>query len=589
MLFRSVQVVEGAGLQPVASVSSVQSHTLAVKGPLPTSTLAVESAHVERGTVEPAEPFSGLAYGQAVVITATPREGYVFAGWSGVNVVATDPSAATTLCFATGDGTLTANFIPETELLLTTSVVPADSGAVVAEPQKLHYALGESVTLRAVPADGWKFASWLTLPEGAVVTGDEATFVFSAPHHTASAVFVALSSGQVVGWGSNTYGRIGDGTTIHRISPVRAVGSGGEGFLLDVAALASGVSHSLALKHDGTVWAWGRNTFGRLGDGTATDCHTPLQVKGPGGSGWLRDVVAIAAGEYSLALKSDGTVWSWGDGTATPVQIKGPGGAGFLTNIIAIAASSLHSVALRSDGTVWAWGNNSWGQLGDGSTSNKATPVQVKGAGGEGWLTDVAAIAGGYGFTLAVKTDGTVWAWGNNVYGQLGDGTTTSRYTPVQVKGPQGSDWLGGVRAVTAGMYNSAALKSDGTVWSWGRNSYGSLGDGTLVNQLVPVQVKGPGGAGLLEGVVSISAGIDYYMAALTADGCVWTWGYNSLGHLGDGTIMNRQTAAQVRGLDGTDGLRSIAAISAGASHTLAVAGPLPTTVLTVQIGRAHV
>jgi len=198
--------------------------------------------------------------------------------------------------------------------------------------------------------------------------------------------------------------------------------------------LAAGGTHSLALRADGTVWAWGWNDQGQLGDGTDTDRHTPVRVRG------LTDVVAVAAGRaHSLALRADGTVWAWGsnedgelgDGTDTdrhtPVKVPG------LSDVVAVAARDWHSLALRADGTVWAWGNNRFGQLGDGTDTDRHTPVKVPG------LTDVVAVAAGEYHSLALRADGTVWAWGRNGYGQLGDGTTTHRHTPVKVQLPQPS------------------------------------------------------------------------------------------------------------------------------------------------------
>jgi alpha-tubulin suppressor-like RCC1 family protein len=304
--------------------------------------------------------------------------------------------------------------------------------------------------------------------------------------------------------------------------------------LTNISTIAAGYQHRLALKLDGTVWAWGRNNLGQLGDGTTIDRLNPAPVSG------LNGVIDISAGggilyhAHSLALKADGTVWAWGgagavgDGTfvdrSFPVQVSG------LTHIIQIEAGQSHSLALKVDGTVWAWGDNGRGCLGDGTNIfARNTPVQVIN------LTDVIAVSAGSWLSLAVKLDGTVWAWGGGWAGQLGDGTTTpSRNTPVQVSG------LTNVIAVAAGYSFSVALKSDGTVWAWGLNDAGQLGDGTTTNRLTPVQVSG------LTDVVSISAGISYCLAQ-KSDGTLWGWGDNSYGQLMDGTSTKRLVPVQSR------------------------------------------
>ena len=370
-------------------------------------------------------------------------------------------------------------------------------------------------------------------------------------------------NGTVWAWGYNYYGQLGDGTTTSRHTPIQVKGPDGEGYLTDVIAVSAGYDHSLALKRDGTVWAWGDNYEGNLGDGTTTMHDAPVQVKGPNGEGYLTDVIAIAGYTHSLALKRDGTVWAWGanyeghlgDGTTTsrhtPVQVKGPGGEGYLTDVIAVSAGDDFSLALKRDGTVWAWGVNYNGQLGDGTTTERHTPVQVKGPGGEGYLTDVIAVSAGDDFSLALKSDGTVWAWGYNGNaegnGQLGDGTTAERHTPVQVKGPGGEGYLTDVIAVSAGNAFSLALKSDGTVWAWGDNSDGQLGDGTTTDRHTPVQVKGPNGEGYLTGVVAISAGKELHSLALKQNGTVWAWGINAFGALGDGTTTSQKTPVQAQ------------------------------------------
>jgi alpha-tubulin suppressor-like RCC1 family protein len=357
-----------------------------------------------------------------------------------------------------------------------------------------------------------------------------------APVAIAGAVLNGLalkSDGTVWTWGANWIGQLGDGTIIDRTSPVLVCATYTTScteYLTGVIAITGGGFHNLALKSDGTVWAWGYNAYGQLGDGTATDRLTPVQVQG------LTGVSAIAGGVFhSMALKSDGTVWTWGangigqlgDGTATdrltPVQVQG------LTGVSAIAGGREHSLALKSDGTAWAWGSNVYGQLSDASClgfADRLTPVQVQG------LTGVIAITGGGKHSLALKSDGTAWAWGWNADGQLGDGTFTNHCTAVQVQG------LTGIMAVAGGEDHSLALKSDGTVWAWGYNAYGQLGDGTATDRLTPVQVQGLTGA-------SAIAGAFHDSLALKSDGTVWAWGYNAYGQLGDGTTVNTYTPVQ--------------------------------------------
>ena len=337
-----------------------------------------------------------------------------------------------------------------------------------------------------------------------------------------------------------------------------------------VTAISAGNLHTVALKNDGTVLAWGYNGYGQLGYVTTS---TYSNIPEPVGGTLLTGVIKISAGGYrTVALKNDGTVWDWGynlhgelgdgsgiklgDGTVTytnkntPVQVEG------LTGITAISAGNLHTVALKNDGTVtvWAWGNNYYGQLGDGTIINKNTPVQVSDLTGI-----ITAISAGGNHTVALKNDGTVttvWAWGLNSSGQLGDGTTDSKKTPVQV-----SDLTGIVMAISAGGSHTVALKNDGTVWAWGSNDYGQLGDGTTAESHIPVQV---GGSSPLTHVIAISAG-NMHTVALKDDGTVWAWGNNSYGKLGDGTTTESHIPVQVSDLTG------VIKIAAGESHTVAL------------------
>jgi len=259
----------------------------------------------------------------------------------------------------------------------------------------------------------------------------------------------------------------------------------------------------------------------------------------------------IGAGQFtSLAAKSDGTAWAWGyngmgelgNGTTTnsttPVQVSN------LTGVTAVSGMGYSSMALRSDGTVWDWGDNAYGELGNGTTTTSSVPVQVQN------LTGVTAIAGGAYHGVALKSDGTVWTWGYNADGQLGNGTTTNTTTPVQVSG------LTGVIAIAAGGFHTLAVKSDGTVWAWGWNNYGQLGNGTTTDSTTPIQVSG------LTGVTQVAGGSDHSLA-VKSDGTVWAWGYNNYGQVGAGgrTVLSPQQVT---------GLTSMTEVAGGGAHSLA-------------------
>jgi len=333
---------------------------------------------------------------------------------------------------------------------------------------------------------------------------------------------LALKKGKVYAWGNNEKGQLGAQTpNFYSATPVKVQTASG-GTFGGVTRISAGCIHNLALKKNGTVWAWGDNVSGQLGNGTkgvGTPDSRPAKVEN------LSNVKAVSAGgSFSLALKKDGTVWAWGnnesgqlgDGTSdayslTPVQVKGPGGNDFLTNVKAIYASSYHALAVKEDGTVYAWGANDQGQLGDGTIGGESnTPVQVKVRWGLNLvpLTDVKAVAGGLFHSLALREDGTVSAWGSNASGQLGHEGNNDSPTAVQVKQPNlgGSTPLTGVKAISAGMFHSLALKKDGTVRAWGANDQGQLGDGTnnYHNLAVPVQTDG---GDALKGIKAIDAG----------------------------------------------------------------------------------
>jgi alpha-tubulin suppressor-like RCC1 family protein len=440
--------------------------------------------------------------------------------------------------------------------------------------------------------------------------------------------------GAVWTWGQNGMGQLGDGSIVGFSRASRVPGLAG------VDTVAAGFAHTVALKRDGTVWGWGWNTYGQLGDAGAAGgmVTAPVQAQG------LSSVAAVAAGnEHTLALKADGGVWAFGHndhgqlGDGGTTDRKTPVLVGGLAAASAIAAGWHHSLALQADGTVRSWGDNSQGQLGDGTTTQRASPVAVSGlagvtaiaAGGDQslalksdgtvwyWgglsgatplrmpsLAGIVAIAAGKGFALALGGDGTLWGWGDNSYGQLGDSLAIGGYsaTPLQVM------TLDGVLSLRAGGSHATVLKQDGTVWSWGLDGNGQLGDGILTDYCVPQAIAGiadamaiaagsyshalilgqdgsvwaigttrlTGSTGntldttsplRVDGVAAasaIAAGANHSLV-LARDGSVWAWGLNDAGQIGDGGTESRGAPVQLGGLAG------VTAIAAGDSHSLAL------------------
>jgi uncharacterized repeat protein (TIGR03803 family) len=372
------------------------------------------------------------------------------------------------------------------------------------------------------------------------------TAMTNCTNFTAGSSFSAAirSDGTLWTWGSNTYGQIGDGTLLSRSSPVQV------GAATNWQQVRAGADHVLALRTGGTLWAWGRNLNGQLGQGynqTAIAGNVPVQVGSS--DGWQ----IIAPGQAAnVAMKADGTLWSWGDNSSGQLGYRGhllkPVAAQF-GPVADASAGEGHAMILKPDGTLWSFGHNADGQVGQGVIDSAQRPMPRQPLPGTQWLS---IAAGGY-HQAAVRADGTLWTWGWNADGQLGDGTTTTRSLPVQVGTV--ANWL----KVTAGLYHTIALRGDGTLWAWGYNSEGQMGNGTasFTDQLLPVQI---GTAADWADVVSGA----YHILARKQNGTLWAWGYNLNGQLGDGSTTNRTTPVQI----GTN--TTWAKISAGGYHTVA-------------------
>lgn len=453
----------------------------------------------------------------------------------------------------------------------TGGVVPIDEG---------RYQSGAAVTVLANTGNltkaGFSFAGWNIAATGGgaaiapltkLTMGCSNLMLYAQWSATASVIDVwggaqeaiALKSdGSVWTWGANFNGELGDGetddvnntetfvSTYNSALPLDVLGPSGVGNLSGITAIMGGEMHNLALKADGTVWAWGYNKYNQLGDGTTTNRFYPVQVS------LLTNIIALGSRAYhSLAIKADGTVWAWGtnrcgelgNGVAdsnydnyVPNQVQG------VSDPIMVTAGYEFSVALLQNHTLVAWGKNNGGQLGDGTTTERHLPVPVVD------INNVAWVSAGWGQVVAVKSDGTVWTWGSNLWGGtysgcglLGDGVdcTTEPYrtTPGQVTGLPA-----GVKADRAwgGDGHTAVMMADGTVWAFGSNQAGQLGTGSFTTQsLIPVQVQG------LSDVVDMTAR-DFHNQAILADGSVWSWGSGLSGELGDGSWVNSAVPVKV-------------------------------------------
>lgn len=346
----------------------------------------------------------------------------------------------------------------------------------------------------------------------------------------------ALSTdGAALAWGWNTNSQLGDGSTLTSDVPV-SVDQGAVPGGVTLLQVSAGVSHTVALGDDGKLYAWGRNEYGQLGDGTTDSSAVPVAVNAPNG---ITFALVSAGGFHTVALGSDGQLYAWGwgsfgrlgNGSTANSSVPVPISQGEIPAGVAIAAFSAgadHTVAIGSDGIAYSWGYNQYGQLGNDSTATALTPTAVSMPAGV-LFTSVAA---GESHTLALGDDGNMYAWGENSSGQLGDGTLTDRAVPVQVERggiPTGVT----ISVVSAGSANSAAIGSDGRVYAWGSNQAGQLGNGSMVASTAPVQVGvGAVPSGTLLTDVQIG---DRFMLATDADRNVFSWGSGAAGRLGNG------------------------------------------------------
>jgi alpha-tubulin suppressor-like RCC1 family protein len=370
------------------------------------------------------------------------------------------------------------------------------------------------------------------------------------PNSTSGLSF-STAAAQAFAAGSDSNGQLGAGNIgASLLSTPAGVRPASQSFV----AVSAGGTHSLGLRSDGTVWSWGADGSGQLGNNSSSsDAWSPVQVPTEAG------IIGISAGgSHSLAVGSDGTVWSWGSnsygqlGYSTSSSQSGVPSEvpGLPASIVQVSAGASHSLALQANGTVWAWGLNSSGQLGNGNTTNSTAPVQVTGL-----PSGIVAISAGGAQSLALASNGTVWAWGLNSSGQLGNGSTTSSDTAVEVSG------ISTAVGIAAGNAHSLALLANGSVDAWGLNSSGQLGNGSTTSSDTPVAVSS------LSGVTQIAAGYAHSVA-ITTSGQAYAWGANAGGQLGNGNTTQQTTPVQLTTVG-----NGAAALGVGsqANHTLII------------------
>ena len=463
-------------------------------------------------------------------VTAVPDAGYHFMSWSDGSTANPrtdrDVTAAVTVTAQfeadAPTGTMTLNGgVPTTY----SALVGLDSSGVSGATDMRTSTDGKATwsdwqplaaeSVIALPASTGTKTVWVQYrngPSSALERSASVTLAVSPIEAGCNFSLTVAADGSLRTWGNNESGQIGDGTTSVKRSIPTYVSSSSVW-----NTVSGGVQHTLGVKSDGSLWAWGDNAYGQLGIGLVGNKTTPTPVGG------ATDWASVSAGYiHSLALKTDRTLWAWGDNyygelgdgtntnSSTPQQI----GVG---NWKAVSTGYLFNLAIRSDGTLWAWGDNSDGQIGNGTKTNVNHPVQISGEGT--W----AAVSAGNWHSLALKNDGTLWAWGRGGNYQLGDGTNVEKLTPTQIG--TGHDWV----AVSAGGSRSFALKADGALWGWG---YPQLGDGTDLTSTEPKQI------GNGQAWVAISAGQQHCLA-LKRDGTLWAWGANANGQVGDGIFTN--------------------------------------------------
>ncbi|MBI3775911.1 MAG: hypothetical protein HY273_10235 [Gammaproteobacteria bacterium] len=511
-----------------------------------TNTYTVNALAGAGGSITPGT--ASVIQDATATLTVTPDSGFRIASVTASGCTGTLTGNTYVTGPITANCTVTASFVAN---LFTVTASAGAGGSIT--PASVSVAQGVSTLLAVTADTGFSVASITAVGCSGTLAGDvyttgaitadcNVTVTFAEPAITRIASKIATgvshtcalsNAGPVVCWGDNYFCELGNGNTVRSMIPVTVAGLSSP-----VTALATGSQHTCALTRLGTVQCWGYNAYGQLGNGSTTSSNSPVTVTGISGQ-----VTALVAGNYhNCVLTSAGAVQCWGynangqlgNGTntnsSTPVTV-----AGLSASTTTLVAGTQHNCVLTSAGAMQCWGYNSYGQLGNGSTMNSTTPVAVTGLSGS-----VTTLAAGNQHTCALTSVGAIQCWGFNTNGQLGNGSNTSSTTPVTVTSLSGS-----VLTLTAGAQHTCALSNVGTAQCWGYNLYGQLGNGSTTSSNTPVTVTG------LSGTVTMLTSGFGHLCALISTGAVQCWGYNLYGQLGNGSTTNSGAPMTVTGLSG--------------------------------------
>jgi uncharacterized repeat protein (TIGR02543 family) len=459
-------------------------------------------------------------YATTTELTSSTKEGYTFAGWY-IDEGLTTPYTFTTM--PAYDLTLYAKWIINQYTIKYYTYDSLDNYDPVND---IPLYAGETITQVSL---GWSHSSALT------------------------------SEGRIFTWGNNDYGQLGDGTTTNRTTPTEITSQFNLHAGESIIQVSLGIFHSSAITSEGRIFTWGNNGYGQLGDGTTNNNRTtPTEITSqfnlPAGESII--IVSLSF-DHSSALTSEGRIFTWGnnfygqlgDGTTTnrttPTEITSQFNLYAGETIIQVSLGYSDSSALTSQGRIFTWGINNSGQLGDGTTTNRTTPTEITSQFNLHAGESIIQASLGWGHSSALTSEGRIFTWGNNFYGQLGAGTTTNRNTPTEITSHFNIHTGETIIQVSLGIFHSSAITSEGRIFTWGYNGFGQLGDGTTTDRAIPTEITSQFNLHIGETIMQVLFK-SYHSSALSSEGRILMWGNNGYGQLGDGTYYSRLTPVMV-------------------------------------------